>query len=213
MLAACAPQNPVPVSKAKVDSLVAQFSRIAFTSEMGGDRPPGRLVRWVAPVRVWVPRDKVGEDYLLPIHKHLQQLRHLTNHDIALASPVQGTGNLHIRFVSQDQVTIAAKKDAPCHTQVVTNNGQIVWGTIYIAARTDTQIHHCINEELTQSLGLLDDSNLIEDSIFNDQTSRTELIFEDTLMLKALYNRRLSPNMDKARALPVARMLFEDFLR
>ncbi|MCW9032954.1 MAG: DUF2927 domain-containing protein [Rhodospirillales bacterium] len=193
--------------------LLDQFSRIAFSSEMGGDRRIGHLVRWVAPVRVWVPRDEIGERYLLSIHQLLQQLRQLTNHDIALASPMKGSGNLHIRFVSRAQVEAIAKRSAPCHTQVVTSNGQIVYGTITISAEDENQIRHCITEELTQSLGLLDDSDLITGSIFNDKTSHNKLILHDTLMLRTLYNWRLSPNMSKAQAMPIAKMLIGDFLR
>jgi len=207
LLSACAEKPPNP------NLLLTQFDRIAFSSEMRSDRRAGILVKWQTPVRVWVPRDGVGENYLLPVHRRLKELRKITGHDIALAAPHTGTGNLHLRFVSRSQVEAKAKGEAACYTQIIERGGVIVWGDIYIARDSEDQISHCLTEELVQSLGLLDDSPLIEGSIFNETTSHDNLIFPDALLLEVLYNRRLTPGMTRRQAMPIVKILIGDILR
>ena len=207
LLSACAQKPPKP------GLLESQFERIAFSSEMRSDRRKGILVKWQVPVRVWVPRDGVGDRYLLPVHRRLQELMRITGHDIALAGPHTGTGNLHLRFVSRSQVEAKAQADAACYTQVIERGGVIVWGDIYIARDSEEQIAHCLTEELVQSLGLLDDSPLIAGSIFSETTDHEHLIFADSVLLEVLYNRRLTPGMSKQQAMPIVRTLIGDILR
>jgi hypothetical protein len=54
---------------------------------------------------------------------------------------------------------------------------------------------------MTQSLGLPNDSNLIDPSIFSDSSRQTNLSRTDLIILKALYDPQLKPGMPKAEAL------------
>ncbi len=61
----------------------------------------------------------------------------------------------------------------------------------------------CVHEELAQGLGLANDHPLARPSIFNDNDEFALLTRHDELLLKILYDPRLSPGMTPAEAAPV----------
>jgi hypothetical protein len=63
------------------------------------------------------------------------------------------------------------------------------------------RINHCLLEEMAQSLGLPNDSNVFSPSIFHDDSRQTELSRTDLIILKALYDPRIRAGMPKAEAL------------
>jgi hypothetical protein len=76
---------------------------------------------------------------------------------------------------------------------------------IYITPEPAALRRHCIIEEITQALGLANDSTVIHDSIFNDASQRPSLAPWDALMVRVLYDPRLPPGAIKSTALPIAR--------
>ena len=61
----------------------------------------------------------------------------------------------------------------------------------------------CLHEEITQGLGLANDSPSARPSIFNDDEEFALLTPMDELMLKMLYNPLLTPGMTEAEARPI----------
>ncbi|MEL7106597.1 MAG: DUF2927 domain-containing protein [Pseudomonadota bacterium] len=61
----------------------------------------------------------------------------------------------------------------------------------------------CIHEEITQGLGLSNDSPLARPSIFNDDEEFALLTDQDEAMLAILYDDRLKPNMTGGVAEPI----------
>jgi molybdopterin adenylyltransferase len=72
---------------------------------------------------------------------------------------------------------------------------------------------HLIAEELTQALGLADDSRLVRDSIFNDASARQRIAPWDALMVRILYDPRLRPGMHKTEAMPIVRRIIAEHMR
>jgi hypothetical protein len=60
------------------------------------------------------------------------------------------------------------------------------------------EVRDCLNEELAQALGPLNDLFRLPDSVFNDDNIHTVLTGFDMLMLRATYSPQLSPGMSKA---------------
>ena len=87
-----------------------------------------------------------------------------------------------------------------------TGGGEIVRANILITTEgiTPQERAHLIREELTQSLGLMRDSNRYSDSIFfqgwTDVTRYTDL---DKAVIEMLYHPEIRPNMTRAQALDV----------
>jgi hypothetical protein len=65
----------------------------------------------------------------------------------------------------------------------------------------------CIHEELVQGMGLANDSPQARPSIFNDDDEFGLLTTHDELLLRMLYDPRLTPGMSAAEAAPIARQI------
>ena len=70
----------------------------------------------------------------------------------------------------------------------------------------------CIHEELAQGMGLANDSPSARPSIFNDDEEFALLTSHDELLLRMLYDPRLTTGMDPATAAPIARMIAREYL-
>jgi len=78
------------------------------------------------------------------------------------------------------------------------------------AERLLIRINHCLLEEMIQSLGLPNDSNMIANSIFADRSRRTDLTRTDLILLKTLYDPRMKAGMPKDEALALARVIISE---
>ena len=68
----------------------------------------------------------------------------------------------------------------------------------------------CLLEEMTQTLGLHNDSDLIKPSIFNNRSQPTRLNRTDKILLRALYDPRLAAGTLKKHALGIARKVIAE---
>jgi hypothetical protein len=71
----------------------------------------------------------------------------------------------------------------------------------------------CIEEEMTQALGLANDDPNIRPSIFNDDEEFALLTKHDEILLKMLYDPRLRVGMTPERARPLLRSVANDALK
>lgn len=191
---------PLTQAMPPLDVLVAQFERIAFSNEFGGQHRRGRIVKWQRPVRIGV-RGRDARRYRHEVAKMVAQLRRLSGLDIVLLERRNQPGlNFEIEFVDN-----RPPGKALCETTFRLKRFVIVRVHIFITAKNPPQRKHCIVEEMTQALGLGDDSSLIFPSIFNDSSRQQDLRLWDEIMLQTLYDARLFPGIRKKRARPIVR--------
>ncbi len=70
----------------------------------------------------------------------------------------------------------------------------------------------CINEELSQAMGLANDSPVARPSIFNDDEEYATLTYHDELLLRMLYDPRFTTGMSAAEAAPIARRIAAELM-
>lgn len=70
----------------------------------------------------------------------------------------------------------------------------------------------CFHEEITQGLGLANDSPQARPSIFNDDKEFALLTDHDAYLLRILYDPRLTPGMSSAEAIPIATQIAHEIL-
>lgn len=101
-----------------------------------------------------------------------------------------------------------------CYFVVIPDDeGRIVRGHVVIAEQRDEEkMKHCFIEEVTQALGLPNDSKIVRKSIFNDNYHGTELTDVDRLMVRVLYDTSMLPGMDRPEAVSNAATLIRSLL-
>lgn len=94
-------------------------------------------------------------------------------------------------------------------------NKRIFKGSMYVdpqRASTLTWQKHLLREELTQSLGLMNDSLEYKDSIFYENYSQTTTFSRlDKILIKLLYSRFIKANMSKKELLRIIEL--QDLIR
>lgn len=80
------------------------------------------------------------------------------------------------------------------------------------AEHPDLVRQSCVHEEISQGLGLPNDSPKARPSIFNDDDEFALLTSHDELLLKMLYDQRLTPGMTADEARPIARQIATELL-
>ncbi len=71
-------------------------------------------------------------------------------------------------------------------------------------------VRACLNEEVGQALGPVNDLYYVADSIFNDDNVHTRLTGFDLLMLRVLYDKRLKTGMSNAQAAPIVSAILNE---
>ena len=78
-------------------------------------------------------------------------------------------------------------------------------------ARARGKLVACIVEEITQVLGLPNDSDKAYPSIFNDHTPEDLLSPLDVVLLKLLYEQELKVGMTEREAKPIVRKILKRY--
>lgn len=190
--------------------LARQFERIAFSSEFGGQYRAGRLIRWTGAVPIRL-KGHVLHRFRTEVERHVAQLRRASGLDLVVTAAAEEgpPRGITIEF-STSRGGTSFDPEAPCRTVMWDSAFAIERVQIYITPYPDALRRHCIAEEITQALGLADDSALIADSIFNDSSSRQRAAPWDLLMVSILYHPALRPGMTRAEAMPRVRRIIAE---
>jgi len=99
-----------------------------------------------------------------------------------------------------------------CEAQIFKKGDEIKTAMILFPAYGDRKtLRACVVEELTQVMGLVNDSNIVSPSIFNDQSRYMELTDHDRLLLRILYDNRMPIGMPRSEAMSTAHTILREF--
>ncbi|WP_373958466.1 DUF2927 domain-containing protein [Vibrio gigantis] len=200
------------------------FYNVALQHEYSqGNRP---LAKWKQPIKIWIDH-RVGDEKLHQelTELHVQQLSEVTQHPIRIVSK-ESEANVKWIYTRQNQWVPEAKSvlklkstqhlnNAICTAGYRTNSkGEIVYAGIVIPvdlARSRGKLVACIVEEITQVLGLPNDSDKAYPSIFNDHTPEDLLSPLDVVLLQLLYEPELKAGMTKAQVKPIVRKVLKRY--
>lgn len=214
-LAACLAVNLSAASPhwQQTNYIINSFLSVAMKNEHGPS--DGRLHKWQVPVRYQI-EDRTGDQAL---HKRLvdiqfQHLSAITGLEIISASS-DTDFNVRIIFSSEKQLYNELSRDlglnnealrkqishgSVCIARIKTNQHSAIDNAVVIIpvdrARAHGKLLACIVEELTQILGMPNDSAEVYPSIFNDHSFNDFLTGLDYILLKLLYSPELKTGMD-----------------
>jgi hypothetical protein len=200
------------------EQILRNMATVLFGSEFIGEES-SYVRKWVGPLRLAVVGDSAGA-YRDLVTRHLGTLRRLTGLDIEQVALNAPQRNAYIRFVSraefESQAHAYLAKGKPGTNQnlacfgIFKSNGErdiVEFTAVIPRSGSREEVEACIIEEVTQVLGLPNDSFTIRPTIFNDDDEYHELTWQDRLMLQVLYDRRIEPGMSRAAFKQMARAI------
>ena len=219
-----APTAAQPLCGISQRVLLRNFGNIAFGSEHQRTTDD-RLARWRVAVRYTIDNEvRVEAAVLSDLHAHMKQLQRITGHPVRKAGAGGANFTIVLTRLSRYRqrltaslsrrnlrlVSRLARADCAGIYQRRMDTNEIVRAIAIIPvdhARERGILHHCIVEETTQLMGLPNDSDDADFSLFNDHSKRDDLHCQDILYLRLLYHPRMAAGMTRRQALRVARQL------
>ena len=217
-----------PVSNAE---LLKSFDLIAFGNEYTGKRYD--IVRkWAKPVLMGIEGENYPPYLETFIEDVARDLRETTGHQIELyysfaKQKQKRLGpdfdhkkvNVILYYLPDEEIPAAVAKywkgdqervrwmvaNSTCFANYFNKKGEIVAAVVVFPSRHPESYHRaCAVEEITQILGLPNDSDYVKNSIFNDTSRYFELTEHDRWLLRALYQPEITPGMARNDALKAA---------
>ena len=205
------------------DRLIRDFDLVAFHNEHSSGIAR-YLRKWVSPMRIYIDsRAGDAREQRRLTKRHLRHLAKLTGHDIRVVEEPAGANVIAVfenegglsrvfeeYFPDAPEMEALMNKSVCLGRYTVNGRSEIVGAVVIIPpdkAAARGKLLHCIIEELTQILGLPNDSDEVAPSIFNDRSRYRDLTGHDMILVMLLYDRRLYPGMERQEALRVARKI------
>lgn len=207
----------------ETDYIERAFIEIALKNEYR--QTDMRLVKWEAPIRYQfvyyhLPQNELVEDLT---NAHFQHIKSITQHPIQEASQHANFdviltkdayyGAAIKQFTGSNVKNIA--RESACMAHYSTNkHNAIVRAKIIIPvdhAFSKGLLPACIVEEITQSMGLPNDSDWVNPSIANDASKVDLLTGLDYVLLKLLYSPKLKSGMPLNQVKPIIRSELKSF--
>jgi hypothetical protein len=210
--------------------LLKSFIEIAMFNEYSEQQTP--IHKWTRPIRYFFVH-RAGDQALHEklARMHIEQLAGITGLHIEPA-PTRKSANLLIIFSTeaglrnellqdfgirsaQQRETLFRRSVCLGHFALA-GDASIMRAAVIIPvdrASAHAKLVDCIVEEITQILGLPNDSEKVFPSIFNDKSVDSLLSGLDYLLLKMLYDPRIKPGMNLLEAAPVLKTIVDEFER
>lgn len=215
-----------PLLKPLTDDYVLQsLELIALRNEYD----PGKILplrKWVRPIRVFVDsRAGFKKIQMQLLRDHIRVLADITNHRISLTN-IKTDANVFVIFALEKEMLAVAGEyigktirltkafeEGVCIANFTVNiKSEITSALVFIPpdkARYYAKLPACVVEEITQIMGLPNDSNDVYPSIFNDSSVDDELSTLDLILLQILYNQRLKAGMTKKQVFANAKVVLQ----
>lgn len=217
-------------------ALYDEYSRDG--ADLVPDARPSRLRRWDKPVRIAIefgnsvpPATRTRDR--AEVQAFAERLNRLTGQDIA-ATP--GAGNFTVLFLSEDERRQIGPRLSTIIPGIPAGDIEAIqalppqnYCTVFAYSIGDSPVYSeavaviraelppnlrssCIHEELSQGMGLANDSPTARPSIFNDDEEFALLTRQDAMLLKMLYDKRLTPGMTADVATPIVKTIASELI-
>lgn len=210
----------------KTEYIEQSFYEIALKNEYNLTKT--RIRKWNQPLAVYI-KHEVGDKklHLQLIKMHLMHLSQITGLPITYVNK-KSTANVNVFFTRSAQVNslinkeidskaVKLLKNSVCLANIKTNqSSEIIKATVIIPvdrARMHGKLVSCIVEELSQILGLPNDSKTIYPTIFSDRNIYKLLTGLDYIFLKLLYLPEIKTGMTQRDIEPLIKKRLHQWKR
>jgi hypothetical protein len=189
-------QKEKPQDRVYTEEEIDYFVEIALNTEYGNN--DHLVIKWMEDIRIQLhgeptPTDEDNLDQIMAELGSLQSEIWIYTDD---------DPNVHIYFTSIEEFQEIESAYVPGSDGFVNVNYDedgIYSANIFVLSdQEENYSHHILLEEFTQSIGLLNDSDWYEDSVFHiDLNSVTEYSEIDRAIISMLYHPDILPEMDE----------------
>ncbi|MGP1395392.1 MAG: DUF2927 domain-containing protein [Inquilinaceae bacterium] len=211
--------------------LAGRFEQIAFFNEFDDlERPLARFETWNAPILITPMLDNPGdlERYDDHIAATVAELGRLTGRRfefgpdgsmILVMGPRRRLGQMaHEVFAEapdhrlrSDAVWLARRATCSVLMFQAARDGSLAGGVVFIDTDLPlVEIRQCVVQELTQSLGLPNDIDDPNGTVFSSRSRLDHLSAVDRKIVRILYDSRLYSGMTRAEAMPIVRQIIAE---
>lgn len=219
------------------DKIIKNFDIVAFGNEYTGRRYK-HVRKWKQPIRIGIQGKGYPPYFEAYVKQHIRDLWEITGHPIELyySFSMQRAGKLArdfdpkkvnfilfymptaeipkavAKYFDNDEAQVRKMISvSTCFAKFGTKNNEIKWAiSVFPAEHPKDYMRACVVEELTQVLGLPNDSAAVSPSIFNDKSRYFELTEHDRWMLKMLYDPRIPVGMPREAAIAMGRKILSE---
>lgn len=209
-----------------IDHLVGFFESVVFGSEIIPNMKASVVARWTGPLRISI-QGRATPAHIQTVQRHLATIQKLTDvrfekveapdrpENLTIAFlPALEMGNVSINGVDPAYIRQIAAPLTCYFLSFKKPPDTIIRGLIVVnAQRSEAEIEHCLLEELVQSMGLPNDTNMLRPSIFSDHDQLLAISRSDEILLRTLYDERMTEGLGRDEALNVARRIITDWDR
>lgn len=212
--------------RVSVGNLVNYFDTIVFGSEHGPKYASTVVAKWKGPVGIDF-QGRVSDQHKKFVWNHLRILADITRLEFREVDTDADIPGISLKFVNKSEmgkIPVPEEYRAAMENSAANSNcyfmiwkqpeSRFVKGIIVVNVEKDLAVlNSCLLEELTQSLGLPNDSDILRPSVFSDRDRLYKLGPQDKVLLHTLYHPRMQAGLPKAEALKIAREIIEDLAR
>lgn len=205
-------------------ALTEKFEEIVFGRDFRQDVT--RVYKWKGPYRIRL-RDPFPQSLRMSLERHIKKLREITGLEFSISQAAEkATVAIHILHDEEFQSLAQEFKSAarnkrewlntitcfmitdgnPLGRNDISSRYTITRGIIGISSNLSrTETESCLLEELYQGLGPGKDSLALLPSITSSLGTQTVLSLNDKIILRVLYDKRITPGTSRTQAVAVAR--------
>ena len=220
-----ASQEPI----AAPDLLMEKFDLTAFRTDIGPSRRKdlGQVRKWNSPIRIKLHGKNISRyrKHIGNIADELSRLSGLQINIVDVNDAISPNVHVHLASLQETEALMASYsaryqaspfgKNSVCLGAAVSKDMRIYEAYAIIKNYySEKHIRRCFIEEIAQTLGLFGDSEVVHPSIFsNDGPLMERLPLNDKILVRALYDPRITPGMEREDVMEIARELIPELVR
>lgn len=212
------------ISKPTVETLTDYFDTVVFGTINKQDGYSTTLAKRTLPVFYTIKGD-ASSDQIDILSKYISFISRLVNLKIKKVDELDASENMTVIFLPAEHMSkihftsvaperihsIASPKS--CYF-LFTKDSEDTINRSFIVINKDRRIEqtrHCILEELLQSLGFPNDTDMLRPSIFSAADSLTSITRNDEIIVRSLYDNSLIPGMERRKVLSLVKGIIADW--
>jgi len=214
---------PEDGSVASVDVLVSTFDRLGLGFGRD-DNENGWALKWVSPVRVAF-KGEHDESDVESVRRAFSTMQKLTGIPVEIPAK-SGRANFAVRFIErgtlhEEAAKVVKQKDwafsIPIHAvclAIPNAASNILRADIFVVQDGGERLREiCVQHELMHAYGLLGHHQKFRPSILYFRVAKqNDLSVNDMILLRTLYDPRISAGMKRAEALPLSRKIITEMV-